>query len=209
MKTNVFSKSEAFAGKISMGLKIAQQEIEELALQFSLGKAEAADKFEEIKKDFNGKANEWKKVFAEPKTFNKEKAATLKAKFEALQVQLALGKAEAKDLFEEQRKKILNSIHEIEVEMKGNPGMNERLSEFKSEIEKFKLKMEILKLKFDLKKFDAEDKFKEAMTVAKIKINKLSDKAEEKWDERKKKYADAGQEIDLVFKHLKKAVSKL
>jgi ElaB/YqjD/DUF883 family membrane-anchored ribosome-binding protein len=209
METNTSFKSATFAEKIGRGLKIAQQEIEELALQFALGKAEAADKFEEIKKDFNTKANNWKKLLEDSETFRKEKASALKAKFEALQVQLALGKAEAKDLFEEQYKKILHAIHEMEAEMKGNPGMRERLDEIKSEMEKFKLKMEILKLKYELKKFDVKDDFKDAMTDARIKIGKLSAKTEEKWEDTKKKYSEVGEEIDEAFKHIRKAVDKL
>lgn len=195
--------------KISNGLRAAQQEIEELAIQFSLGKAEAGDKFEEIKKDFNTKTHQWKQVFSNPKSYSIEQAAMLKAKFEALQVQLALGKAEAKDLFEEQRKNILNSIHEIEVEIKTNPSVQDQLNEFKSEMEKFKLKLDILKLKYDLKKFDIKDEFKEAMAEARVSIEKISDKAEQKWDEAKKKYTSVGEDIDQAFKQLRKAVGKL
>ena len=87
--------------------------------------------------------------------------------------------------------------------------MNERLDDFKSEMEKFKLKLEILKLKFDLKKFIIKDDFKKGMLEARIKIDKLFDKVEEKTEDARKKYADFGEEIDLAFKHLKKAVGKL
>ena len=53
METNLSNSKLSLAEKLHNGLKKAQQEIEELTLQFALGKAEASDKFEDIKKDKN------------------------------------------------------------------------------------------------------------------------------------------------------------
>ena len=47
METKSTFDINAIAAKISGGLKKAQKEIEEMALQFSLGMADTADKFEE------------------------------------------------------------------------------------------------------------------------------------------------------------------
>ena len=195
MKTN--NTSSTLFEKIINGLKKTQKEIEEFALQFALGKAEAADKFEELKKEFNSKVNKWQSEFSK---------TGLKSKFEELKLQLALGKADAKDLFDEQRKNILNSIQLVEAELKSDPKLNERLEDFKSEVEKFKLKLEILKLQFELKRFEVKDEFKEAMSDAGIKIDKLFNKVEEKWDDAKKKSYDFSEEIKLSYEHLKKAV---
>ncbi len=209
MDTKTSSNRTNFAEKIIDGLQKAQQEIEELTLQFALGKAEASDKFEEIKKEFSEKSNEWKRVFSHLKSVTEEKTIALRTKMEELQLQLALGKAEAKEAFEEQRKKIMNLIQEIEVEIKNNPELTIRLNEFKIDLEKFKLKMEVLKLKFELKKFEMKDDFKSEMADTKHKIEKIFGKVEDKWDDAKKKYSSFGDEIDLTYKHLKNAIKSL
>ncbi len=197
------------AEKISAGLKKAQKEIEEFALQASLGKAEAGDKFEELKGEFREKAGEWKQFFSNLKSSNQEKADKLKSQLDELQLQLSLGKADAKDYFFEQRKKILNALHELESGLNDNPELNERMNEFKSEIEKFKLKLNILELQFELKAFKGKEKMKEAMDVAGIEIDKLLMKAELQWDEAKKKSGDFTKEIAAAFEHLKKAIASL
>lgn len=115
---NKGSSSSTFFEKISSGLKKAQIEIEELAVQYSLGKAEAVDKFEAIKKEVNTKSIEWKEKYSKLEELGKEKSIELKTKLETLQVQLALGKAEAKEIYAEQKKKILNSIRDIEEQLR-------------------------------------------------------------------------------------------
>lgn len=118
MTTEQTNNFENLRSKINSRLEKAKQEIEELSVQFNLGKAEAADKFESVKKDFHSKVNEWKIIGEQIKSTGKEKSQTLKSKLEELQVQLALGKAEAKDLFHEQKKKIMKSISELEAEIR-------------------------------------------------------------------------------------------
>ena len=118
MSTETNNNFDNLRSKINSSLEKAKQEIEELSVQFSLGKAEAADKFESVKKDFLSKVNEWKIKGEQFKSSGEEKSHTLKAKLEELQVQLALGKAEAKELFHEQKKKIMQSISDLESEIK-------------------------------------------------------------------------------------------
>lgn len=195
MKTS--NQSQTLAEKISERLKKAQIEIEEFALQFALGKAEAADKFEELKKEFKSKVSQLQSEYSE---------SGLKSKIEDLKLQLTLGKADAKDLFEEQRKNILKAIHKIEDELKSNPKFSKGVEEFSSELEKFKLKLEILKLQFELKRSELKDEFKDALAEAGIKIEKLFTKVEGKLDDVKRKSYDFSDEIKLSYEHLKKAV---
>ena len=199
----------SFAERISKILKVTQQEVEELAVQFSLGKAEAASKFEEIKKDFNVKSNEWKNSFAKTGEAGQEAFTKMKSKLEELQLQLSLGKADGKDYFEEQRKKIVNSIHEFQSEYKSNPEWNEKLGEFNEEVEKFKLKLEILKMKFEDKSFKVKEGFQKEMLNAKIEIEQFLSKAEVEFDKAGKKYSNFSEEISSVYNHLKNAVKKL
>jgi hypothetical protein len=207
MEANTLSTS--FTEKMRLALKQARQEAEELSLQFALGKADATDKFEEIKKEFAAKARDWNQRYSELKTAGARKAVQLKSGLDDLQVQLTLGKAEARDLFEAQKKKIQIAVDEIESGINSNPEMNERLAELKNEIEKFKLKMELVKLKFELKSFQTKDEFKSAMNDASIAIDKLFDKVEGKWEDAEKKYSGFSDEMTLAYSHLRHAVSKL
>jgi len=198
METKSTFDISSIASKITSGLKRAQTEIEEMALQFALGKADATDKFEEIKTEFNARVNEWK-----------QSNSGFMAALEEFQLQLALGRANAKDAFIEQRKRILAALEHLEKEMRKDTKMNQFINEFRTEAEKMKLKLEILKLKFELKTIEVKEGYKEEMKDAQVEIDKLLFKIEQKWDKAKSKYSDFSDEIDIAFKHIKKAVRKL
>ena len=102
-----------FGDKVVSFFKGATAKLEELQLQTALGKAELSDKLEEIKKDTKQNLNHYK---AEVHSFvedKKESLDHLKAKWEHLELQLALGKAETEDEFKEQKKKLSLAIHDI------------------------------------------------------------------------------------------------
>lgn len=92
------------------GLKEITAEIEDLQVQATLGKMEAADKLAEAKskaKELISKAHN--EYYTEKGEFS-----DLRSKLEHLQVQFALGKAETKEVIQEQKKNILSAIHEVE-----------------------------------------------------------------------------------------------
>ena len=102
-----------FGDKVVSFFKGATTKLEELQLQTALGKAELSDKLEEIKKDTKQNLNHYK---AEVHSFvedKKESLDHLKAKWEHLELQLALGKAETEDELKEQKKKLSSAIHDI------------------------------------------------------------------------------------------------
>ena len=102
-----------FGDKVVSFFKGTTAKLEELQLQTALGKAELSDKLEEIKKDAKQNLNHYK---AEVNSFvedKKENFEHLKAKWEHLEVQLALGKAETEDELNEQKKKLSSAMHDI------------------------------------------------------------------------------------------------
>ncbi len=184
-----------------------QQEIENLAVQFALGKAEAKDKFEEIKKDFHSKIQQWEKTGVGTKI--NEKGLELKKKFEELTLQLSLGKAEAKEIFDEQRKKITHSLKEFEKEIRNNPELKESYTELQFEIEKFKLKLELMKLNFGKKKFELSAAFEKNMKEVKENISELFDSAGKKPGTSGHRFQNFEKETQLAYKHLKNAFKSL
>ena len=209
MKTQEPQNPGKYKNKFTAAIKKTQQELEEMALQFSLGKAEASDKFEETKKEFKSKIEEWKKFFTDKDAKGTEAINKIMASFEELHLQLSIVKAEAKEYFEEQKKAILKTLNQVENAIKEKPAMNELLSEFRNEADTLKLKLEILQLKFELKKFKITDGFKNAMREVQIESEKILDSVEGKWDKTKSKYTDFNDEMSHVYTHLKKAIKSL
>ena len=193
--------------KVTEKLLAAQQEIDELALQLALGKADARDKFEEIKSEFRLKVGELKNILANPA--ENYLSPEVKAKIEELELQLALGKADSKDLFEGQKKKIMNALTNLEEDIQKNWRRIKAPDFFVHEVEQFKLKMEIQRLRFRLKKFDVRDDYRTRMQTVRREIKKMTSKAKDRINARQEKYDDFKFEISLAYKHIKNAVESL
>jgi hypothetical protein len=190
--------------KIISGMKKAVIELEEFRLQVALGKAEAHDVYEEAKKSFNKYLYEAKTLLEETKGTAKKKTTELQAILETLQVQLALGKAETKDAFEAQRKKITKALDELEEFIKKNKIANEYYTRLLLEVGKFRIKLNIIKMRFELNKLEArvefEDKKKdlsEKLAEIKKRLLKNEAEAEDQWENFREGISDA-------YSHLKK-----
>jgi hypothetical protein len=102
-----------FGDNVSTFLKNAATQLEELQVQTALGKAELADKLEEIKKETKDKINHIKWDVNAAVEDGKDTYQHIKTKVEHLKLQLALGKAETAEELQEQKKKISAAIHDV------------------------------------------------------------------------------------------------
>lgn len=130
--------------------------IEEMELQFTLGKAELIDEFEIQKKSLKSFISQQKENINLT-----EKTNGLKRLFEELELQLALGKAETADMLEEQRKNIgekINSIEELITTYEENQEAFFEMLTFK--FYKLRTTMEMARLEFALGKADLKDEIK-------------------------------------------------
>jgi len=190
-----------FVDKIVEAMRNGATGIEEMQLQAALGKAEARDKFEEVKKKFDLFLHE-SKVKAKA---GKEKVDDLHTKFDVLRVQLALGKAETKEKFQQQKKNLLLALHELEVKIKTNEEFSHYYALLLIEIEIFKLQLEILDAKYKKGKESAfksfEKRKQEFNEFVKQFKTKHSKKEETKWEH-------FNGEISEAFTHFKNAFSK-
>ncbi len=192
-----------FVDKVIGALRKTATEIEEFRVQTALGKAEAQDKYEEVKKKFN--------QFIHDSEFKvkdvKEKINELNTKFDELRVQLALGKAETKEVFKKQKKQLLLTLHDIEVKIKTNETLNRMYALTLIEIEQFKIQLEMLEQKFNKDKNDAKDTFEKGKKDFNSFVEKLKGKyAKKKEEETKLEHFQS--EISEAFNHFKKAFSK-
>jgi hypothetical protein len=191
------------ADKIIDGVKKAISEIEELRVKIALGKAEAKDLFEDTKKKLNQYVHESKVKFNKLK--QNENISKIINAFEHLQIQLALGIAESKETFDEQKKNISNAIQKLESSLTIEKSYDELSSLLKLEIEKFKIKLEILNLQYRLKKVNVEQNFETKKTEFISKIEEIKNRIIKKENSGKSKWENFQGEIAESFSHLKQA----
>ena len=208
METLEKTKDKPILVEIAGKLVEAQQELDELVIQFALGKAEAKDKFEEIKSDFRTRMNEWKASSLSGKLASV--TLELRNRFEDLEAKLTSGgKITTREAFEEQKSKIEESLEKLRTEIQTRLADAIDVAYFEHELEKFKLKLEILRLRFVLKNFEVKEAFEDGMKSARKKITQTVNSVREKLNPEKSDYDDFKKEIKEVYDHLKKAVKAL
>jgi hypothetical protein len=204
METQTKNIEKPILTRIAEKLLKAQQEIDDMAVQMALGKAEARDTFEEVKTEFRKRLTELKKDFS---TISQHES--LVAKIEALEGMLNTGPAAEKSAFEAQKERIFAALAALESEMMKKIKSIPTGDDFVHEMEKFKLKMEILRLKFGLRKFELKEDFRRRMAEARKKIESITAQAKNKIKIGKSKYSDFNDEVQLAYNHLKKALEAL
>lgn len=187
------------------GLKKAVVELEEFRVQAALGKAEAHDAFEAAKKNLRYFMHEAQQRFSASQQSVTDVATELKALVETLQVQLALGKADTRDLFEVQRKKIVQALHSLEVFIEKNTLAAEYKESINREIQKFKIKLEILKLRYELNNIGAHEEFQAKKAEFSKKMKDLADSLREKEKKAEKSWEHFKEDIAEAYGDMKKA----
>ena len=184
--------------RVIEALKKSAVEMEKFQVKVALGKAEAKDSFEEIKKNLN--------LFIHKTKFkiksSKDKVDDVNAKLDELRVQLNLGKAESIETFHLQKKRLLLTIHELEVKIRSNDKLKKMYAIVLIEIETFKIQLEILEIKWKENMVKSKLSFKKNKEIfyefiEKLKV-KYAKKKETKWEH-------FHNEVSQAFNHLKQA----
>ena len=190
--------------KVQLGNLInkAETELDELRLKISLGKMNGADLFEDMKKDLR---NSFHEITTEVQTEGKEVAESVRANIESLQVQLALGKAEALDNYEEQKKKISDAIHQLEQNVRDSRNVLSSNAKIKiqNELEKFRLKMEILQIRYELGRLDLKDNVETKKQKFKKEFDELLSNVKEESSEKIEEY---GTNLKNAYDALRKSL---
>lgn len=206
MKTEV-KPTEKILIRIADKLSEAQQEIDELAVQLALGKAEAKDKFEELKKEFRSRLNEFKHYLTV--SSSDKELSGVRTIVENLEKDLGQGEASTKEAFTSQQKDILTTTASLQDTLEKKSEVSSTSHDFMHELEKFKIKLEILQLKFGLKKMEIKDEFRDRMDDARKYVDKIRERVKEGMITGKDKYEDFREEIQLAYKHFRKALKEL
>ena len=190
-----------FIDKVVEVLKKSAIELEEFQVKAALGKAEAQDKYEDIKKKFNGFIYDSKSKIR----VGKEKVEGINTSLDELRVQLALGKADSMDAFRAQKKQLLYTIHELEVKIKSNETLKRMYAFVLIEIEKFKVQLDLLEQKLEHGKEEVEGSFEKGKQEFNLFIDKVKSKYTKKEETRLEHFQD---EISEAFSHFKQAFAK-
>lgn len=188
---------------IIRGLRAAASELEELQVQMALGKAEARDIFENIKKALHMRIQQLKSKISPVKTSGT--MLPMVNALEQLQVQLALGLAETSEAFEEQRRNIEHSLSKLEAELRsGAPGR--QVAKMQLEIEKFKTKLQLVALGYKLRKISLEydlkhnkETFEQKLHVLKARLEFKEEQARNKWQHFREEIKEAFGDLRSVF----------
>lgn len=178
--------------------------LEELRVQFNLGKMDAGEAFENQKKSLRGLIESMKENADKATDMAEENGQKLKARLEELLLQLNLGKAETKELYEEQRKKIDLALQEVlaagKLAYHGN--YNYMMELFDNNTKAFKTGLEIVQLQFALGKMEAKEEAEKARKEVNEKIAELQTFAEKAQQLTKENLEEWGN-------HMKEGMAKM
>ena len=142
-----------------------------------------------------------------------DEANELRAKMDHLKVQLALGKAEGRDAFEEQKGKLDHALRDARNQAnalsdKLGSNLGDELHGLKQSLQ---AKMEVLRLQYALGKADARDELEEVRKDLSHRVAALKASAKKRMDESKadEKWDGFKDEMKEAFTHMKGAVRGL
>lgn len=171
--------------------------LEEMREQLAGGKINAVENFEKQKEQLKGFVETMKGNMDKATDMAEDAALKLKTSIEELNLQLNLGKAETKELFEEQRKKIDKALQEVVAAGKlayhGNYGYMMEL--FDNNSKAIKIGLEIAQLQFILAKMDAKDGAEKAKKEINEKLAELKGAAEKAQELTKENMEHWGQQM--------------
>ena len=185
-----------------------QRDIDELALQLSLGKADAKDKFEEIKKEFEVKLSSLKHLLNKV-VINQFVPIRLEWKLQDLELQLRSHNGVSRESLEAQCSALVAATIDLGRDVAGVFQKAKTSNYFRHEVETFLLKLEIIRLKFGIKQFKIRNSFRSNMRGAKRLIRQISCKVQGAESTARNGKREAKKEIAVVYKHLKSAVKNL
>jgi len=186
--------------------------------QLQQTKEQALEELEARKKRLNTTLEAFKSEVAKAKGIADEKKTEIQARFEDVQVQLALGKAEARDAFEAQKEKIQHSITTLETTLDreldaAGQSIDESLrtaaNTFIAAAIGLEAEMEALEVQFEVKKAGAMAQFEHVKRELVAQIKQYKDRLQETKQMAKDKAATFENELSDGMSQIKRAFKKL
>ncbi len=203
----------------SIDKKLDHWEASATALEEQLQQTEeqALAKLEVYKKNLNEALEKFKSEVAKAKGITEEKKKELQVQFDDLQVQLALGKAEARDAFEAQRKKIQHSIATLEATVDRHLGsagkvlddsLAKAADKYVAAAIKYQAAADALEARWFMKKMEAKAQFENKKKDLLAQINQFKTQLQGKRDMAKDKAATFEKELSAGMSQIKQGVQE-
>lgn len=186
---------QTWAERLAATLNKAATDIGDFQVQLALGKAEARDEYEKLKKNLRQKFSESGPIY----TTAKKQIRGAEETFDDLRVQLALGKAETADIFNQQKKKITGALNKIDTALSSLPHDDHFRLEVRSELEKTRIKLDILRLHYRFADMTA-DETKKKIADLKARVADIRNNAG-----LTEQLGNVEREIEAAYTQLKKA----
>jgi predicted DNA-binding protein (UPF0251 family) len=190
--------------------------------QLQQTKEQALAKLEVRKKTLNKALEKFKSKVAEAKGITEEKKKEMQAQFDDLQVQLALGKAEARDAFGAQKKKIQHSIAALEATLDRHldlwtlpakpptdKSLEKAADKFIAAAIQYEAEADALEAQLSMKKADAKAQFEKKKSDLLVQINEFKTQLQGKRDMAKDKAATFEKELSAGISRIKQAFKTL
>ena len=186
--------------------------------QLQLSKEQAIEELEVRKKRLNETLEGFKSEVVKAKGLADEKKTEIQARFDELQVQLALGKAEARDALEARKKMIQRSIATLETTIDReldaagqsiDESLRKAANKFIVAAIGLEAEMEALEVQFEVKKSGAKAQFEQKRGQLVAQIDEYKRQLEEKKRMAKEKAATFERELSDGMSQIKQAFKKL
>jgi hypothetical protein len=201
------TKETFIIDKFIQGLRNAQVELEAFRVQLALGTYEAKDKFEEVKSSLRDFSVETEDYLYKAGVLSEDKKVNITKGFETLRLQLALGKAEAKDAFNEQKANIEKQMSHLEDLIAEDDRVADAKERLLAEFEKVKIKMELLQLQYTLGKMEAREELEKRKFDLSDKIDEVEELLKEKSEEYISKFKNVKSEMKSAYNNFRKSLS--
>jgi hypothetical protein len=193
--------------------KLDKWEADATALEAQLGltKEKAFERLETYKQRFSEALQKLKGEIAQSQQLGKEKKQELTGQLDHLQVQLALGKAEARDTYQSQKEKIQDGIASLKtgVEQEIGEVSENVIKEFVAAENALEAELEALAVQFELEKARLRGGFEEKKKELTEHITKFKTDLEEKRQKAGDKLTTFEDEFSSGLDQIKKAFSTL
>lgn len=182
-----------------------QQKAEELRLQVHLGRKEAAEAYEQQKKEMGSWAADLRYKL---ERLDSEGSQRLRQKLEELELQAALGKAEGKEALEAEQRKLANALWELKADVvrflqKGTSEVTEITEKAEDTLEHWHTRLDMMRVQMHLGAKEASEELERFRKNANEKINEIRSRIEKAHNEGQSEWNKLKKDLEGSWKDFK------
>ena len=191
---------------------------EALELQLTLGRAEALQRFDEQRENLRTATTAMKTRVDAMASLSDDARNRVQGALEHLQIQLALGRAESRDAYLEQREKLRQAVRSVEEQLaetaeSGSAEISQKLTEelqtFARAADRLLAELEALELQFEIQAESARNQLTDARHKLTQQIQSFRKQLAEQRAKAKDRLNQSEAELGEAARHVKEAFGRL